>query len=185
MAAAMLVATRRPTTTPFSLLALYSSLLLSHFVLFSDVSSKRSFDGIAAVLGLLAGFVALATVLSMPMRDPTLPSDEISLAFSAPDPQLRSPEDNLTLWQFMTVSWMEPLLSLGATRQLHDSDIWALGYEFQHQRLHQRFRELRGSVLRRIIEANKMDLIIVSFLGVVELLASMNISAEASWGCRS
>lgn len=180
MVAGVLVVTRRPKATPLSLLALYSSLLASHLVLFMDLSFKRSLEGSVAVLGLLAAFVAIVIILRMPMRDPSLPNDQISQAFSEPDPQLRSPEDNLTLWQFMTVSWMEPLIGIGARRQLNDSDVWALGYEFQHRRLHERFRELRGSVLGRIVAANEVDLIIVSILGVVELLASTIRLAETS-----
>jgi hypothetical protein len=167
------VVTKRPKTTPFSLLALYSSLLVSHSVIFVDKSSTRLHEGISAALGAAAALCAILIILHMPMRDPDLPSDQISSAFNAPNPQLRSPEDNLTLWQFMTVSWMGPLTLLGTTRQLNEQDIWQLSYEFQHRWLHDTFRVLPGSVLRRVLVANRIDLVIVSFLGLVELVASM------------
>lgn len=134
----------------------------------------------AAILGTFAALFAIATILNMPIRDPDLPNDQISPAFKAPDPRLRSPEDNLTLWQFMSVSWMGPLISLGTTRQLNDQDVWQLSYEFQHRRLHDTFRELPGSVLRRVLVANRIDLVIVSFLGLVELLASMILSMKTA-----
>ncbi|KAL8690584.1 MAG: hypothetical protein Q9218_004004 [Villophora microphyllina] len=119
---------------------------------------------LAAVLALL--------VLCMPLRDPTLPSDEISPAFEKPQHLLRSPEDNLTLWQWMSVSWMSPLIAIGYTRQLHDEDVWSLSYEFQHRILHHNFRELRGSVVKRLLAANGLDLAILSFLGIVEAFSN-------------
>lgn len=72
----------------------------------------------------------------------------------------------------MTVSWMKPLIELGNKRQLNDEDVWSLGYEFKHRMLHDRFRELRGSVLRRLLVANGVDLMIMSVLAVLELVAS-------------
>ena len=162
----------RPKTTPFSLLALYSSLLVSHSIIFIENQPALRHDSIATVLGALAALLAMAIILHMPMRDSDLPNDQISQVYEAPNPRLRSPEDNLTLWQFMTVSWMGPLISLGTKRQLNDQDVWQLGYVFQHKRLHDKFRELRGTVLRRVLEANKIDLVLVSFLGLLELLAS-------------
>ncbi|KAI4250339.1 MAG: hypothetical protein LQ352_005360, partial [Teloschistes flavicans] len=108
----------------------------------------------------------------MSLRDPDLPSADISPAFEKPHRRMRSPEDNLTLWQWMSVSWMSPLIAIGYTRQLHDEDVWSLSYEFQHRILHQRFRELGGSVVRRLLSANGIDLAILSFLGVVEALSN-------------
>lgn len=73
----------------------------------------------------------------------------------------------------MTISWMAPLISLGSARQLNDGDVWSLAFEFQHRILHDSFRELNGSVVRRLITANGLDLVIVSSLAVLESLASM------------
>lgn len=69
---------------------------------------------------------------------------------------------------------MSPLMVVANERQLNDEDVWSLGYEFQHRALHDGFRELRGSVLRRLLEANGRDLVIVSVLGVVELIAGVS-----------
>lgn len=178
MVTIILVLITRPKTTPFSLLSLYSSLLVSHFVLSIERPFAARYESISNGLGFFAALAAIVTILNMPMRDPDLPNDEISPAFEVPDPRLRSPEDNLTLWQFMTVSWMRPLISLGASRQLNDQDVWELSYEFQHRKLHDRFRELRGSVLKRVVVANKIDLVLISLFGIVELLASMMFGYE-------
>jgi hypothetical protein len=70
---------------------------------------------------------------------------------------------------------MAPLIKVGNEKQLNDEDVWSLGYEFQHRLLHDSFRELKGTVLSRLIEANALDLIIISILSFVELFASKNI----------
>ena len=67
---------------------------------------------------------------------------------------------------------MNPLIALGRKRQLDDPDVWTLGLEFQHRRLHHAFRELQGTVLRRLLEANGVDLVITGTLGILEMLAS-------------
>jgi len=107
------------------------------------------------------------------MRDPKLPADDISPVFSGSSQKFRTPEDKLTLLQFMTVIWMLPLISLGKKRQLHGEDVWDLGYEFKHKRLHENFRELKGSVINRLLFANAIDLILISLLEALSLFASM------------
>lgn len=107
------------------------------------------------------------------MRDARKPTGEISKPFAEPTSALRSPEDNITLWQWMSVSWMAPLISIGVKRQLHDSDVWLLPYEFQHARLHTFFRELAGSVLIRLLKANGLDLVTITFLGLLETSAEL------------
>lgn len=149
------------------------SLLATQLTLLVDARSTLHAHDIPASLELLTGLSAVVVILCMPLRDPDLSKDQISPPFGHLTSQLRSPEDNLTLWQFMTVSWMTPLISLGSVRQLNDEDVWSLAFEFQHSILHDRFRELKGSVVRRLIAANGLDLVIISSLGVLELLASM------------
>ncbi|KAL8971225.1 MAG: hypothetical protein Q9183_001149 [Haloplaca sp. 2 TL-2023] len=120
----------------------------------------------------LAALLHLIVILCMPLRDPELPASDISPAFGTPNHLFRSPEDNLTLWQFMSVTWMAPLISIGYKRQLNDEDVWSLSYEFQHQILHENFRELSGSVVRRLLSANGLDLAILSCLGILESLSN-------------
>ena len=170
----VLITFKRPNTAPFSLLILYVSILVSQLIVLAHTRSSWHPVDVLAILGPVTAFSGSVIILCMPMRDPELPSDEICPAFQPPNPKLRSPEDNLTPWQFMTVSWMAPLISIGAKRQLNDEDVWRLAYEFQHRRLHDAFRELYGSVVRRLLQANWFDLMLTSILGVIELLASTN-----------
>jgi hypothetical protein len=171
--ALLLVTVDRPQSPSVSLIMLYSTLVLSQLVLFVHMGSSHRHNDIIGILGGFMGLGAIATILFMTMRDPGLLTNQISPAFSTPTHQLRSPEDKLTLWQFMSVSWMSPLISVGKERQLNDEDVWSLSYEFQHRRLHDTFRELQGSVIGRLVKANAIDLILTSFLGIIELLASM------------
>ncbi|KUI73702.1 ATP-dependent bile acid permease [Cytospora mali] len=109
----------------------------------------------------------------MPMRDPLLASDDVCAPFRTPTFELRSPEDGFTLWQWMSVAWMAPIVKTGYQRQLHDEDIWKLPLEFQHGRLHRLFRDVKGSVLARILKANAPDLIITTCLSILEALCSL------------
>ncbi|KAL9130175.1 MAG: hypothetical protein Q9217_001569 [Psora testacea] len=123
------------------------------------------------MLAIMAPLGATAVILCMPLRDPVLTSEMISAPFTAPSSEFRSPEERLTLWQFMSVAWMSPLISMGATRQLEDEDVWSLSYEFQHKGLYERFRELKGTVVTRLLKANGIDLVLLTSLGLVESLA--------------
>ena len=137
-----------------------------------DARSALNIQDLPASLALLTGLSIVVVIVCMPLRDPDLSNDGISTPFEHPTSQLRSPEDNLTLWQFMTVSWMTPLISLGSARQLNDEDVWSLAFEFQHSVLHESFKELKGSVVRRLLTANGLDLVIISLLAILESLAS-------------
>ena len=156
------------------MLAIVLSLLATQLTLLANARFALHAQDIPASLELLTALSAVVVILCMPLRNPdNLSKDQISPPFGHPMSQLRSPEDDLTLWQFMTVSWMTPLISLGSARQLNDEDVWSLAFEFQHSILHDSFRELKGSVVRRLITANGLDLVIISSLAVLESLSGM------------
>ena len=155
------------------LLATSLGISVMQLIALVQLNWKLDLDNVLIALGLLAALGITALILRMPLRSPDLSSEAISPALTAPTSRLRSPEDNLTPWQFMTVSWMWPLVSLGKKRQLNDEDVWSLGHEFQHTLLHNAFRGLPGSVTRRLLSANGLDLIIISVLGLLELVASI------------
>lgn len=170
----ILIAILRPATTPKALLILYLSILISQFIVLINGFPKIGDQDAPMIMVILSAFSAVFIILQMPLRDPNLPRFMISPAFGPATSGLRTPEDNLTLWQFMSVSWMAPLIKLGNERQINDEDVWALGYQFQHRTLYDRFRELKGSVLRRLVEANGLDLFIISALGILELVANFS-----------
>jgi hypothetical protein len=67
---------------------------------------------------------------------------------------------------------MAPLISKGMTRKADDEDVWDLGWEFKHARLHSAFRILRGTVTKRLLVANGMDLVRTTTLAFIQLVAS-------------
>ena len=168
-----LVVFHRPRRAPKSLLTLL--ILQGIITAILLVDGKTHENGIEhygyGIATLVFTLIAISIILSMPLKDPHQVAKEISEPMSEPTSTLRSPEDNLTVWQFMTVSWMNPLIHIGYKRQLEDEDVWQLAYEFQHQRLHDNFRLLQGTVIRRLIKANALDLCILTVLGLLELFA--------------
>ena len=137
--------------------------------LYDNLGSR---DAILMFSGTALAVTATFIVANMPLRDPSMSRTNIGRPKSTPSNALRSPEDSLTLLQWMTVSWLSPLIALGNKRQINDEDVWLLPYEFQHSHLHDRFRELQGSVVRRLFKANWIDLVILTILAIVELGAN-------------
>lgn len=163
----------RPRTAPLEILPIVVGLFVTRLARFVIVHSSLRAENMLSLVALSSTFFTILIILSMPLRDPALPNDQISPTYEQPTSRLRSPEDNLMLWQFLTVSWMSPLITLAFARQLNDEDVWSLCFEFQHKMLHETFRELKGSVVRRLLTANGIDLVIISSLGVISSLASM------------
>ncbi|KAI7788571.1 hypothetical protein LA080_008461 [Diaporthe eres] len=152
----------------------HGALLLVQLVMFSTIMQVFSRSGLW-VWGIEAvtPLASIIFILNMPLRDPLLHSEGICAPYQTPTVKLRSPEDNFTLWHWMSVAWMSPIVKLGRQRQLHDEDVWTLPLEWQHSRLHRLFREVTGSVLARVFKVNAPDLIITTLLGVLESICSL------------
>lgn len=173
--ASCLLVFRRPRTPPWTLLILFCSITFVEMVVLTNSHSALRIESIPDILATLTAFTAVGIIMCMPMRHPKLVNDEISAVFEQPSSNLRSPEDNLNLWQFFTVAWMIPLISVGKKRRIDDEDVWSLAYEFQHKRLFDHFRKMKGSVLLRLLRANGSDLVIMTLLAFVELLARLAV----------
>lgn len=168
-----IIVIQRPGTAPISILAICCVYVVCTAI---DLASyphwpltvRESLD----VATLVTAVLSVLTVLNMPLRDPLLCKKDICSPGSEPTSTLRSPEDDMTVLQFMTVSWISPLINVGSKRQLQEEDVWSLALEFQHSRLHQAFRQLKGSVVQRLLKANGIDLLILTLLGILELCAN-------------
>ncbi|KAF2105786.1 hypothetical protein BDV96DRAFT_655260 [Lophiotrema nucula] len=172
--AVAVLSVERPRNAPISILLLYFGLFISQLVVLSHNPTPLTGKNVPLVLAPVAALFAIFVILNMPLRDPLLPQEDISPVFTAPTVKLRTPEDNITPWQFMTVSWMTPLIEKGITRQMSDDDVWDLGWEFKHARLHSAFRQLKGSVTRRLLKANGIDLIRTTSLALIQLVATLS-----------
>ncbi|KKA29310.1 hypothetical protein TD95_002387 [Thielaviopsis punctulata] len=120
------------------------------------------------LISMLAPSTIVAYISTLPLRPQWAASAEIAVPFEKPTNTLRSPEDNMSLWQWISVRWMNPLIAIGAQRQLHDEDVWKLPLDFQHARLHTFFTGMSGSVIVRLLKANGPDLIITTLLAFLE-----------------
>lgn len=158
---------QRPRTVSLSLLFFFASVSLSEIAI--TMSPPMGWIQTTVHWPSLIGIII---VLNMPFRDPSMSTEDISPVYGPPTVKLRTPEDNLTPFQFMTVSWMGPLIKKGMTRKMEDEDVWDLGWEFKHARLHETFRKLEGSVTRRIFVANGMDALRTTSLNLLRLCAS-------------
>ena len=173
--ATLIVVIDRPATAPISLLAIIISVLAAQLIPLIQRRSDLLSRDVPAIIEVILAVITTAIILCMPLRHLELPNQNIGRAYETPNHQLLSPEDNLTLCQFMTVSWMSPLISVGSVRQLNDEDVWSLPLEFHHRGLHDKFRELKGSVMRRLLAANGVDVIFIALLGVLETISSMKL----------
>jgi ABC-type multidrug transport system fused ATPase/permease subunit len=173
-AAALVITAKRPRSCSILLLVFFTLCFMVEIILATASYGKPKFQTISRYIAASAALMACFTILLMPFRKPSLPVIDISAVGQTPCSDFRSPEDNLRLWQFLTVSWMAPLISLGRKRQLNEPDVWLLGFEFQHSRLHEKFRRIRGSVLRRVLQANGLDVLIIAVIAVVQMICTFS-----------
>ncbi|KAK5661268.1 hypothetical protein OQA88_11162 [Cercophora sp. LCS_1] len=161
----------RPRTLPGAVFIVNSTSFLAQLVLLAH-DWEHAVYSVGGTMPLMLAL--LVTMLNMPMRDPLLGSAGIGKPFDVPNSSVRSPEDIITLWQWMSVSWLAPLIKMGSAGPLNEKDVWFLPYEFHHNRTYRLFRELKGSSLFiRVLKANGLDLIITTALGVLETCAQL------------
>ncbi|KAJ5662533.1 uncharacterized protein N7477_010149, partial [Penicillium maclennaniae] len=171
---AVLIAVDRPRSCSLSMLVFYLLMFVVEISMASSPGESPNFRSITRYVAAAASLGACFTILLMPFRKASLPVFSISSVGQVPCSDFRSPEDNLRLWQFLTVSWMAPLISLGRLRKLNEADVWLLGYEFQHQRLHEKFRRIRGAVLGRLLKANGLDILIISAIATIQMFCDFS-----------
>lgn len=172
MIAGVLILIKRPRTCPLLLLSYFIAELVLKllFVIHADNHSMHALRIAARYISLVAAGAGFCTILLMPFRPSSSITADISAVGQQPESALRSPEDDLRLWQFLSVYWMAPLIKIAKIRQLNESDVWFLPFEFQHQILNERFRQLKGLVLRRLLQANGIDVLIITLIAIVQLL---------------
>ena len=148
------------------------SIIFAHGASLVSQGIERHLIGVLKIFLIVIAVSIWLCVIRIPLRKIKGPKDSICGVFEPPTSKLRSPEEDLTPWQFMSVTWMAPLISIGSARQMNDDDVWSLPFEFQHWVLHENFRELKGTVVMRLLEANGIDLVITTILAIIESVAS-------------
>lgn len=174
--AVFLTAFDRPIKTPKLLLVQYLLILMSNLTIYSTKflsGSLHVFEPLRLTRMLLC-CIAILLIANMPLRDPTWGVKDIGNPGIAPSHHVRSPEDNLSIFRFLAMSWVYPIAKLSLTREIDEEDVWQLPFDFQHKRLYMAFRELKGKLLICLIEANGLDLFISTVLAVVERVAEVS-----------
>ncbi|KAJ4169761.1 hypothetical protein NW754_005909 [Fusarium falciforme] len=166
----------RPTKTPRLLFVQYLLMMsatlvicAAHYINFKTIN-LNVFQSLRFILTL----VAILIIGNMPLRNQSWGASDIGSSKRDPTNLLRSPEDNLTLFQFWTVTWVYPLAKICRKREISVEDVWQLPHDFQHFRLYMAFRELKGKLLPCLIEANGLDLFISTLLAIVERVSEVS-----------
>jgi hypothetical protein len=173
---ALIISIARPRTSPGYLCVFYLTAFSVEFLNVLSAGIPSGGKDITHYIACTSAFASLVVILVMRLRDPALPAIGVSKVGDAPSSDERSPEDNLRLWQFLSISWMFPLIRVGKQRTLNEDDVWYLAYEFQHGRLFDKFSTLSGTVVRRLLKANGLDVCILTLSASVETTCSMFIS---------
>ncbi|KAH7252586.1 hypothetical protein BKA59DRAFT_474928 [Fusarium tricinctum] len=174
--AALLTVVDLPVQTPRLLLMQYLLMTATTLVLHAMqyLSFKANSLDFFQAGHLTLTLLAIVVIGNMPLRNPFWGALDIGNARVAPSNRVRSPEDNLTLFQFWTMRWVNPLSKIASKREIAVEDVWQLPYEFQHWRLYMAFRTLKGKLLPCLIEANGLDLFIGTFAGILERVAEVS-----------
>ncbi|PWN24930.1 P-loop containing nucleoside triphosphate hydrolase protein [Jaminaea rosea] len=147
--------TRKAPTPPFDLLFIYATQALANIVAMYDGSLPRvGYAGHS--LSLLICALALTSIFAMP------------LSLEVPIDSKSAGEDRCSLWQWMTFSWLSPLISTAVERTLEKDDVWKLSRYCQSTLLLRKFKQVKGSTLpRRILRANNHDILLDLLLTLV------------------
>jgi hypothetical protein len=155
---------------PAWLLAFYFSCITIDVSSIQSWTHPRDIDVAVHYGSTIVNFISLFVILIMPFRPISPASGPISVVGTPPSSNDRSPEDSLRLWQFLTTSWVWPLLAIAKKRQLEKEDIWKLGYGFQNGRVIAAFREVESSSLFwRLLKANGLDCGILVLTALIQL----------------
>ncbi|KAG6059546.1 hypothetical protein E4U32_003948 [Claviceps aff. humidiphila group G2b] len=175
LSAVLITAFDRPTSTPRILLLQYLLMFSAGIGTYSEqfLSHQTYILDPFRISRVALAFVAVIAIGNMPLRDPAWGTDDIGNSKLPPSHHVRSPEDNLTLFKFWTVTWVYSLAKLGQRKEITVEDVWQLPLDFQHTRLYLAFRELRGKLLPCLIEANGLDLFIATVFAVADAVAEV------------
>ncbi|KAG6021029.1 hypothetical protein E4U40_005642 [Claviceps sp. LM458 group G5] len=175
LSAVLITAFERPTSTPRILLFQYLLMFSAGMGTYSGqfLSHQTYILDPCRISRVALTLVAVIAIGNMPLRDPAWGTDDIGNSKLPPSHHVRSPEDNLTLFKFWTVTWVYSLAKLGQRKEITVEDVWQLPLDFQHTRLYLAFRELRGKLLPCLIEANGLDLFIATVFAVADAVAEV------------
>ncbi|EMD39008.1 hypothetical protein CERSUDRAFT_104287 [Gelatoporia subvermispora B] len=140
----------------------FGGLLFDHSIYGYHLSPV---DVTTNVAHLVATTVLLLVVFRMPLAVPSSRIDKEKIGKTI------SPEDYTSLWGWASFQWILPIVKLGTNTTLNEADIWELSPTLQSRPLFIKFsRTHRTHLLRRLWDANALDLILDFFLTYVSVV---------------
>ncbi|THH08344.1 hypothetical protein EW145_g2759 [Phellinidium pouzarii] len=166
-----------PLTPPYLLLSFYAmNLVLASIDLFSAALREDSdiLNTAFSALNFVLSSILIYTIGTLPIKN-TLPGASVASVDEVPSSSKTMPEDSVTLWQWCTFSFVEPLLDVALARRLEQTDVWSLSPFFKHKNIFRKYLDYRGrhphhSLIRFLIVSNSLDLIldiVLEFWGAV------------------
>ncbi|KAJ7170194.1 pleiotropic drug resistance ABC transporter [Mycena filopes] len=159
----------RPPTTPPYLSAAFASIQcvvpLVHLSLDMVHSGGRPSDtSLFNAARIIAPGLFLWVAGTLPLQT-VAASTNIAGPKDIPSVTLSCPEDDVTLWQWATFSFVEPIFHLANKGTLNDADVWSLSPYFKHKNLFNKCLKYRArhpthSLLRFLLVSNSLDLIL-------------------------
>ncbi|KAF4983586.1 hypothetical protein FZEAL_1036 [Fusarium zealandicum] len=174
--ATLITITDLPVKTPKLLFVQYLLMVITTLVICAIhyINVRSNTLSLFQAGRLILAFLAILVIGNMPLRQPSWGASDIGSVHRDPSNHVRSPEDNLTLFQFWTMTWVYPLARIARSREITVQDVWQLPHEFQHYRLYMAFRTLKGKLLPCLIQANGLDLLIATSLAILERVSEVS-----------
>ncbi|KAJ8487830.1 hypothetical protein ONZ51_g3940 [Trametes cubensis] len=170
--AALRPITRPTATAPSDLFVLLSlHMILGSLVFFGHIYDHYVFAVplpspvmVACIFNLVAAIAVFVVVMNMPLEIPSkyVKKEEIGKSVS--------PEDYTTLWGWISFRWVLPLLERGNRTTLNEADVWSLSPSIRARPLHIKFSRSTGKLLKRIYQANSLDMIMDCVLTLVSVV---------------
>ncbi|PLW40557.1 hypothetical protein PCANC_16781 [Puccinia coronata f. sp. avenae] len=196
----------RTITRPvYQLLLLWTSVGLAETTkIWISVEANQDLSKFILICRFLTVIIILGMIYltgSYPILD-TLPCPNVAKAGSSPSAQETCPEDTVSLWQWLSYSFLNPLLKLSQQRTLTEEDVWKLSPFFQHRILFDRYLQLikeeypsenrKINLIWVLIRSNSIDLMIgllveswSTVVGFVSTYAIKRILDGLSFGDRA
>ncbi|KAJ7123089.1 multidrug resistance-associated ABC transporter [Mycena epipterygia] len=162
----------RPVTVPFAtapydLFAVYllhtiGGILLFGGHIFEYVVGEVPLPSTPTLVGLGANLALVLVLLYITVQMP------MNLRVKNEDVgQAVSPEDCTRLWEWITFSWVYPLVKHGTHDTLNEKDVWDLSPTLQSRQTFRKFQSIqRATLLRRLFAASSRDMIL-DFVGTI------------------
>ncbi|KAH7104662.1 multidrug resistance-associated ABC transporter [Auriculariales sp. MPI-PUGE-AT-0066] len=161
-------------TPSYDLLSLWlinfaAAVLSIAALLYDHAAWGVPFPNNTVLFALVANLVATATLiwgmLSLPIAIPSRNIDASKIGTRI------SPEDYCTLWQWISFTWVSPLIARGTNTTLNEVDVWEMSPTMQSEPVFIAFQKVNpnASLLRRLWDTNSMDMSIDFGLTVVSV----------------